>query len=859
MTLTDLFAHEPEAVAGRGNGKPAKAKKRKVFRAYDDAIFFLLQVLNAKTETHWTYEDANGSPRMIVVRFDLQDKTKTYRPLHKSSGGWMIGDPPGPLPLYRLPKLAGASRVFVTEGEKCAKLVGDLGVVSTTPAHGAQSPHRTDWSPLAGKEVIVLPDNDPAGESFARAVLRLLALVDPRPHVKVVRLADLWQSDSTIPEGGDAAEWLSDGVPDGWTEAECRAALVRGADAAAEVDVETSASVDKDGTQEPNSSPLPKLSPGKWVKAYDRQPPNYGRVVEDLGDSAVVHFVSPQGFKADATLQKKILRNTDGSDLTDVDPKEWPPLQFQEPPRVLTFPLEVFPASLQAYAREVASSTLTPLDFVGAAMLTTAGAAIGQSVNIKLKRRWPEPPLLFMILVASPGKTKTPVIRTVTQPLANIDVRLRQESQELLNEWKKAVKAKKKDESDDDPGPPPPGRRAVVKDITRESLVLVLEVNPHGVLCDPDEAAAWLGSFNQYKVKGNDRQFWLSIWSCTAISVDRKGGNESRHVQHPFAAVIGGMPPDILTMCRGENGPNDGLLDRILFSFPEDFPPQRWTELELSEDSENAWLDAINRLHAKPMQIDDDGVERPRLISLSAEAMPAWIDWFNSHSDETEEMPVRQEGSLSKMKSHAARFALILSQLRRACDQYPDDAVPLPEVTADTGESAGGQLDLYVHVGINPDGQVDLIDVQGAIKLAEYFKSHLQRIVHHMSGGLGNSDAKPVVDWIRRKGSATFREAEVGEDLRRFRKNADLLKSVLKSLVEAGAIRPSSEPMDPHKRGPKPSPAYEVHPDLLSAPEISSNSANDGDHQGPGTNDGITGNSWHPEAQHGGPADQVTD
>src|SRR5262245_40427595 len=62
------------------------------------------------------------------------------------------------VPVLSLPDLADSARVYVTEGEKGADLARDLGVVATATAHGAKSPHRTDLGPLAGKEVIILPD-----------------------------------------------------------------------------------------------------------------------------------------------------------------------------------------------------------------------------------------------------------------------------------------------------------------------------------------------------------------------------------------------------------------------------------------------------------------------------------------------------------------------------------------------------------------------------------------------------------------------------------------------------------------------------------------------------------------------------
>jgi hypothetical protein len=102
-----------------------------------------------------------------------------------------------------------------------------------------------------------------------------------------------------------------------------------------------------------------------------------------------------------------------GNGGSTTGPPPWPPLRFSEPPRALPFPVDVFPPALQRFCRELAEATLAPVDFVGVSMLTTAGAAIGQSVNIHAKRRWNEPPLLFAIVVAPPGKTKSPVVRAV--------------------------------------------------------------------------------------------------------------------------------------------------------------------------------------------------------------------------------------------------------------------------------------------------------------------------------------------------------------------------------------------------------------------------------------------------------------
>src|SRR5262249_28534080 len=148
---------------------------------------------------------------------------KTYRPAHLTPDGWAIGDPPGALPLYGLPDLAAADCIYVCEGGKAADLARGLGVIATTAAHGAKSPHRSDWTPLAGKLGIILPDHDTSGESYTKAVIGLLGQLTPRPRLKVIRLSDIWQTGEPIPEKADIEQWLADGVPESWHPEDCRA------------------------------------------------------------------------------------------------------------------------------------------------------------------------------------------------------------------------------------------------------------------------------------------------------------------------------------------------------------------------------------------------------------------------------------------------------------------------------------------------------------------------------------------------------------------------------------------------------------------------------------------------------------
>jgi len=471
----------------------------------------------------------------------------------------------------------------------------------------------------------------------------------------------------------------------------------------------------------------------------------------------------------------------------------WPELTLKQAPDVLPFPTDVFPVALQRYCLGTAQVTLAPPDVVGAAMLAVASAAIGQSVNIYLKRTWHESPLLNMLIVALPGQSKTPPMKLVVKPLTGIDGDLRKASKLEREAWEELKKTAPKGVN---PGPEPRQRRAVVKDITRETLVTILADNPRGLLADPDEATGWIGSFNQYKSKGNDRQFWLDIWSSRPTSVDREGGKRSSWVPCPLVTVLGGLPPDMLGTLAEEQGRNDGFFDRLLFSYPGTFPNQEWTEDELDEGDESTWDAVLTTLHKVEMFFDKDkNVCRPYLVNFDPAAKDVWVKWFNPHCKEmeAEDAPAWQAGVWSKLRSYCARFCLILSRIRLA-----------------TGVDTRGEL---------ARGAVTAEDVRGAIKLVDYFKSHVAKVQNRSTGGTGSPDAQAILAWIRRKGLREFSEHDLLNDLRYRFADGKSPRIALDLLCEASAIRPKSMHVSPRKRGRKPSQVWEVNPAVLADPE----------------------------------------
>ncbi len=191
LNARDLFDDATRPAA------PAKRKARRVFKTPEDAYSTIAKEVSGTFVMEWKYP----GDVLRVARFLLCGGGKTYRPIHRHENRWVTGDPVGTLPLYRGDEIPTSGPIVVLEGEKCVDATATIGLAGVTSAHGAEAAAKTDWSPLAGRDVIILPDNDDAGAGYAEEVASILSELMPPAKVRIVTLPDL-------PEGGDICDWL---------------------------------------------------------------------------------------------------------------------------------------------------------------------------------------------------------------------------------------------------------------------------------------------------------------------------------------------------------------------------------------------------------------------------------------------------------------------------------------------------------------------------------------------------------------------------------------------------------------------------------------------------------------------------
>ena len=162
----------------------------------------------------WDYRDTAGHLLSRVCRWDRGDGGKMIMPLSycEDDAGrqhWRWLHLPAPRPLYGLDHLAVLSNatVLVVEGEKTADAAARLfpDHVVVTSSGGANAAGKADWSPLAGRRVVIWPDNDEPGRRYAGDVARLVRVAGAL-SARIVAVPSEW------PEASDLADPPPDGV-----------------------------------------------------------------------------------------------------------------------------------------------------------------------------------------------------------------------------------------------------------------------------------------------------------------------------------------------------------------------------------------------------------------------------------------------------------------------------------------------------------------------------------------------------------------------------------------------------------------------------------------------------------------------
>jgi hypothetical protein len=161
--------------------------------------------------------DRSGATVALHKREDHPDGNKTLAWFGPDGSSGLNGTPAASLPLYgahRLSEWPEGSPVVLVEGEKVAEALWSVGVPAVATVCGAAvTPEPSVLADLAGRSVIIAPDNDPPGRKHMTAAADVLAEVAavgwlPTPDGK----PDKWDLADAVAAGEDVRELLRDAV-----------------------------------------------------------------------------------------------------------------------------------------------------------------------------------------------------------------------------------------------------------------------------------------------------------------------------------------------------------------------------------------------------------------------------------------------------------------------------------------------------------------------------------------------------------------------------------------------------------------------------------------------------------------------
>ena len=224
----------------------------------------------------YDYVDGDGKLLYQVLRYEPKNFCQR-RPDGKGKWIWNLEDR---RILYRWPELLKFpdATVFVTEGEKDADNVAALNLCATCVATGKWTPECI--AALAGREVVILEDNDDAGRTKALAAAQTLH--GTAKTIRIVSLPDL-------PDKGDVSDWLEADPNNAKKFTKTCFDVPVWVPSEADAKIEAAPSESKSST---NAPPLPFINIAAW---HDQPVPERTWTVKDRIPASNVTLLSGEG------------------------------------------------------------------------------------------------------------------------------------------------------------------------------------------------------------------------------------------------------------------------------------------------------------------------------------------------------------------------------------------------------------------------------------------------------------------------------------------------------------------------------------------------------------------------------------
>ncbi len=347
-------------------------------------------------------------------------------------------------------------------------------------------------------------------------------------------------------------------------------------------------------------------------------------------------------------------------------------LQKQDPIKRAIFPIEIFPKEIQHFIIESSTTLGMSTDYMGCAFMWMLSLIVGNSMVIEVKPGWREVATLWIAVVGKPGIGKTPSLNQMISPLRSLNVKEQRDYQKNYQKYQDYEALDKKEKEHCQEVFKPKNKQFIVGDVTIEALVDLHEENPNAIGIFKDELAGWFKDMNKYRA-GSDLEFWLSSWSGSPISLNRKT-SKNAFVDKPFIPVIGGIQPSIFDDFSNGANKENGFVDRILISYPEltvNHYNNNYISIEALEWYNDFVVNMKSNIEKIFLKFDENDQIQPSVVRFNKESEKEWIRIHDKYTDiqNSDNENEYMKSMLPKQKSYIPRFALLLNTLWSFTDE----------------------------------------------------------------------------------------------------------------------------------------------------------------------------------------------
>ena len=466
---------------------------------------------------------------------------------------------------------------------------------------------------------------------------------------------------------------------------------------------------------------------------------------------------------------------------------------------VAEFEIEYLPGRLQAWVADTAYRMQCAVDFVGVSLIILLGSLIGRKVGIRPKQLddWTEFANLWSILIAPPGRKKSPAMDAVLSFQARLIAQAVEGYEKALEAWRKefrkyelrreALAAKEKKDarkaledgtdfdiadSDEKPPVPPTIRRYATNDATYEKLADLHAINPNGLMVHQDEMIALMRKLDNPD-NANWRAFALTGWGGKSSHTVDRIGRGTQTIPHVCLSLFGSTQPGRIAAyvqpAVTGSADDDGLCQRFqMMVWPDTDGP--WIYVDEFPDNEAKqavwetvkWLDSFDPVKDVGAILPEFGSPTP-FKRFDRNAQLLWIEWSTKLNNQV------KEGLLSRaMASYLAKYDKLVAGL----------ALIFHLVDCSTPQGEIGR-----NLPIRRD------QLERAIRFSEYLETHAERV--YSSGTLGAVEAAKLIH--KRITQGALRDGFSARDIYRAQwsglTDKDLVSEAVELLVDLNWLR----------------------------------------------------------------------